>query len=281
MYIHKTFKGINSIEHGYSFVGQYGRMGEKRAKRKKATPEQMARQNQFNKENMIRRLIKANFYPNDLWICLKYPKGTRKDMVSFKKDFNSFIRRMKNDYSKRGEELKYIYRLEIGKRGGLHVHLIVNRIWGTDLLCQKNWSGGLCDFTPMYQKGDYRALAAYIAKPLPTTDENFEQLNLFDDFSQKEIKQLAKYGRSRNLVVPEPEVKKYVKRTMKNIIENGPKAREGYYIDKDSIRMGINPINGLSYVYYTEVKQKQEMRPIRYIPEENINKSKRKRREVS
>ena len=39
----------NSIETEYKFAGKYGAKGEKRAKRKKATPEQMAKQNQINK----------------------------------------------------------------------------------------------------------------------------------------------------------------------------------------------------------------------------------------
>lgn len=78
----------NSIETEYKFAGKYGAKGEKRAKRKKATPEQMAKQNQINKENRIRRLIKANFYPSDLWVTLKYPKGTRKSYEEVMKDMN-------------------------------------------------------------------------------------------------------------------------------------------------------------------------------------------------
>lgn len=279
MHIKKTYEGINSTEYEYTFAGHYGMKGEKRAKKKKATPEQMARQNQINKENMIRRLIKYNFYPNDLWICLKYPKGTRKDMNEFTKDFQKFIRKTRIDYSKRGESFKYIYRLEIGKQGGLHIHLLVNRIWGTDLLIQKNWIGGLCDFTPLYEKGGYSALAAYIAKPIPYEDETFKQMSFIEEYSNKEIKQLSKYGTSRNLTRPEPEVKTYKRRTVRELIENGPVARPGYFIDKDSIRIGINQYTGYSYIHYTEMKIKQAMRPVKYIPEPI--KVKQQRRDVS
>lgn len=87
----------NSIETEYKFAGKYGAKGEKRAKRKKATPEQMAKQNQINKENRIRRLIKANFYPSDLWVTLKYQKGTRKPYEQVAKVYaDSFPARVDN-----------------------------------------------------------------------------------------------------------------------------------------------------------------------------------------
>lgn len=278
MRLEKIYHGINSTEYEYTFVGHYGCKGEKRAKRKKKTPEQMARQNQINRENKIRRLIKCNFYPNDLWICLKYPKGTRKSISEFKNDFDKFIRSTRRDYAKRGEPFKYIYRLEVGKRGGLHIHLLCNRIWGTDLLIQKNWIGGLADFTPLYERGGYAALAAYITKPLPYEDETFQQLSFFDEYSKTDIKQLTTYNCSRNLKRPEPEIKEYKRRTVRDLVENGPKARPGYYIDKDSIRIGVNQYTGYSYVHYTEVKIKQEMRPVRYIPEPETRK---RRKDVS
>ena len=278
MRIKKTYRGINSNEYEYTFAGHYGAKGEKRAKRKKKTPEQMARQNQINKENTVRRVIKSNFFPNDLWICLKYPKGTRKCMEEFVKDFNKFIRKTRTDYSKRGEAFKYIYRLEIGKRGGLHIHLICNRIWGTDILVQKNWIGGLCDFTPMFERGGYAALAKYITKPLPVEDETFKQMSMFEDYTKKEIKQLSKYGCSKNLKRPELEVKEYKRRTVRKLIEEGPVATPGYFIDKDSIQTGVNPYTGLSYIRYTEVKIKQETRPVK-IP--RLVTEEYKRREVS
>ena len=41
---------------------------------------------------------------------------------------------------------------------------------------------------------------------------------------------------------------------MRRLIEEGPKPREGYYIDKNSIRTGINRYTGKSYYQYTEIK---------------------------
>lgn len=62
-----TFHFFNSIEYEFKFAGKYGAKGEKRMPKKKATPEQIKLQNQLNREIRVRRLIKANFFPEDLW----------------------------------------------------------------------------------------------------------------------------------------------------------------------------------------------------------------------
>ena len=109
----------------------------------RSTPEQMAKQNQINKENRIRRLIKANFYPSDLWVTLKYQKGTRKPYEQVMKDMALFLQRLRYRYKKLEDVLKYIYRIEIGKRGGIHVHILLNRTKcskGTDTLIAECWT---------------------------------------------------------------------------------------------------------------------------------------------
>ena len=93
-----TYYFQNSIEHAYKFAGHTGAKGEHRAKRKKPTPEQVKRQNQINKENKYRHLLKANFLPGDCWITLKYPAGTRKSMDAVKQDLALFDKRMRRDY---------------------------------------------------------------------------------------------------------------------------------------------------------------------------------------
>lgn len=50
------FPGSNEYE--YKFIGNYGANGEKRHKKQKASPEQIRKQNQRNKEKRIRRLEK-------------------------------------------------------------------------------------------------------------------------------------------------------------------------------------------------------------------------------
>ena len=262
MYNQKIYIGINSIEYIFNFNGKYGCKGEKRASRKKKTPEQMGRQNQINKENKLRRIIAANFYKNDLWVCLKYPKGTKKSVDDVKKDFKNFRDRLKREYDKRGEQLKWISRIEVGEKGGIHVHMLVNRIWMSDILISKHWPGHI-NITPVYEVGNFKKLASYICKPLPKNDD-YEQLSFIEDeYSQSDIKAMSTYSTSRNMIRPEPEVKNYSRRTMRKIINEGPKARPGYYIDKDSIRIGVNQYTGYSYMYYTEVRINPLLRPVK------------------
>ncbi|MBQ8634468.1 MAG: hypothetical protein IJ420_12785 [Lachnospiraceae bacterium] len=242
----------DSIEREIKWAGKYGAKGEKRSKRKKATPEQIARQNQQNKEKKLRRLIKANFLPGDLWCTLKYPKGTRKTTEEYKKDIVAFITRCRREWKKRNTPFKFIYRLEIGKRGGVHLHMICNRLDpekgkpDTDIILQEAWQQGRINYESLYDAGGFQALAEYIAKQTETG-----QLSLFDKSEQKAYRD---YSCSRNLERPEPEIKEYKRRTVRSLVQEGPEPTPGYYIDKDSVRQGINPYNGLSYCHYIEYR---------------------------
>lgn len=242
----------NSTEYEYKYAGRYGAKGEKRAKRTKATPEQIEKQNQANREKKVRRLIKANFIPDDLWITLKYPAGTRKPLEEVKKNLSDFLSGMRREYKKRKETFKFVYRIEIGKRGGIHVHILINRSQGkpdTDIVVQKLWKHGRANFESIYEFGGYQRLANYIVKK--PNDEQTGQLSLFPE---KERKELIKYSSSRNLVRPKPERTVYRKWTVKKLIEEGPRPTPEYYIDKDSIVSGTNRYTGMSYYQYTEYR---------------------------
>lgn len=249
MYVHDKWVFRDSIEHEYKYMGRYGAKGEKRAKRKKATPEQICMQNQRNREKKVRRLIKANFTQGDYWLTLKYPKGTRKPIGDVMHDVRLFLRRMRKAYGKSGHELKFIYRVEIGSLGGIHIHMIVNRIPDTDVAAKAWRDFGMINYTPLYDAGGYRSLASYLVKP----DES-GQMSFIDDAGQT-----SRYSSSRNLIRPVPERKEYRKRTMERMIRDGIKPTEGYYIEKDTIVSGVNPYTGMSYLQYTEARKKREI----------------------
>ncbi len=258
MYWIDIYRFLKSNEYEYKYPGRYGAKGEKRKKREKATPEQIAKQNQMNREKRMRHLIKENFNENDLWITFKYPKGTRKLIREFKNDLRKFLRKARKEYKKLGEEFKYIYRIEIGSKGGIHIHMLANRIRDADLILQKEWmkiTGGRTHYESLYEQGGYEKLAAYIVKKPEKESEEYKQLSLFDEDDQRE---LLRVSTSRNLIRPEPERKIYYRRTLRDLIENGPKPTPGYYIDKSSIRTGVNRYTGMSYYYYTEYRIRAE-----------------------
>ena len=240
-----------SIEVEIKHRGRYGAKGEGRHKKKMPTPEQIQKQNQLNKEKRMRRLIKANFKKNDLWITLKYQKGERKPLAEVVKDLKRFLRRLRTAYKARGMPLKYIYRIEIGRLGGIHIHLILNRIQDADLMIQRFWQQGRASFEAMYESGGFEALASYIVKPPP--EEIKGQISLFE-FWERKI--LVKYSTSRNLKRPQPKTQFYLAPTVMRIIKNGPKPKKGYYIDRDSVRITTNFFTGLPSISYTLIKYK-------------------------
>ena len=275
-YWHDIYNFSRSIEHVFKFAGHYGAKGEKRAKKEKATPEQIAKQNLRNKETRMRRLMKANFEANDLWCCCKYPKGIRLPLQEVKKDKERFLRYLRQEYKKRGVPFKWVARLEVGERGGIHFHILINRIWTaqTDMIISGAWSkalekstmqgknntDGLVDWKATYDTGGFKELAEYICKqPEPDTPE-YEQLSLFP---REEQKILLSITSSRNLIRPEPERKYYSRRTMRDLVENGPKPTPGYYIDMDSLYIGENPYTGYSYCKYTEIKIEESRKKTR------------------
>ena len=251
MYNRNLYRFKTSNEYEFSWVGKYGAPGEKRQKKRKPTPEQVRKQNQFNRVNKVRRLIKANFTSRDYWCTLKYPKGARPPIETVKKDLKNFFTKMRSRYKKHNQPFKYIYRVEIGRRGGVHIHVLLNRIRGTpdtDIIVRDCWKhAGSINYQLLYETGGYEELAEYIVK-VPD-DEQMQQLSLFDDSDQKKLRS---YNHSKNLIIPLPEKKKYLRWTMKKIVDNGPVPTKGYYIDKNSIRSGINQYTGKSYLYYTE-----------------------------
>ena len=256
MYVKDSWYLGNYIEHELKYPGNYGAKGEKRKKKTKPTPEQIRRQNQYNREVKYRRLLRFNFFPGDFWVTLKYRKGTRKTLEELGKDRDKFLRILRGKFRKLGRELKWIGRIEIGKRGGLHMHFVINRIPGeahTDLVIRDAWrrvtEAGSIDYTTIREQGGCEGLAKYITKQ--AEEQVVGQLELFPEENRK---QLLSVSCSRNLDRPQPVRKEYRHWTMRRILQDGPRPTPGYYIDEDSIVKGVNPFTGLSYYKYTEIR---------------------------
>ena len=235
-YIETRYRFRDSIEIERRHSGRYGAPGQRRLKRKKPTPEEIKKQNQRHREKNMRRIIKANFVENDYWTTLTYRNGQRPDQTEAKKHTAKFLRKLRAAYRARGIELKYIIKTEVSSRGFVHHHILCNRGPDADLIIRKLWKYGTVDIKLTYADGDYRALAEYIVKQ-----------------DEEKTKGSSRYSRSRNLTVPQPE-----KRIMKRKDwDKDPRPHKGYYIDKDSIVEGINPITGYRYQYFTMIRIKR------------------------
>lgn len=254
--VYRYGPGKKYIEHEYKCKGRYGANGEKRAPKKKVTPEQIRKQNQWKKEKEVLRVMRENFGEGDLWATLKLPKGTRMGKEKILDIRDKFFRKLRDRYKSRKQALKYMYRIEIGERGGIHIHLLINRLDGkpwTAEVVSRIWeelAGGHVHYTPVYEQGGMKELADYLTKPVK--EEITGQLTLFG--TEEEQKIFSKYGCSRSLKRPEKETHEYKRRTIRRLVENGPEPTPGYYIDQDSVRYGTNPFTGMTYYYYTEIK---------------------------
>ena len=67
-----SFRGGDIIDTEEYHDGKYGAPGEKRIKRKKATPEEMERVNKRNKEKRCRQRMLTYFREGDLFATLTY-----------------------------------------------------------------------------------------------------------------------------------------------------------------------------------------------------------------
>lgn len=219
-----------------SFPANYGAPGEKREKKQKRTPEDVRRQNERNRWKRVQRIILANFHEGDWHLILKYTKGTNpEDYKEAKKHLKKFIEKMRAAYKKAGVPFKWIAVTERGKKGKiLHHHLIIEDIEEDGIrtvdLVKQIWRHGGQFFSSLYEDGDYEQLAEYIVKS-----------------ETKEECGWCTYSRSRNLIVPQAKVEIVRRRKWKN----PPAAPKGWYVVKDSIWNGINPVTGYPVQHYT------------------------------
>ncbi len=230
MYIEKTYDLGDVKEIARYYPGRYGAPGCKRRPKKKATPEDIRRQNQGNRARKIQRLILANFKENDWYLTLTYRKEERPgSMEEAKRRRKKFFADMRKAYRKAGYEFKFVCITELGKRGAVHHHLIIENIasekLNTTKMITKLWKYGGRHFDPLYEEGEFEELADYLTK------EQGKECN---------------YTRSKNLIVPQPVREKVYRRKW----DEEPKPEEGYYIIKDTLINGINPVTGRPYQHY-------------------------------
>lgn len=240
-YRKKIYKFKNAIEIEEYHTGRYGAPGERRQKKRKVTTEIIERRNQYNKEKLARRKLRTHFKVNDYFTDLTYRREERpENMEAAKEHFREFIRTIRREYRKRGEELKWMRNIEVGTKNGWHIHLVVNRIKDTDIILRRAWEHGKVINELLYEKGEFAKLAAYITKT-PKTDPRLKD---------------SHYSASRNLPIQDPEEKRYLYwKTWKET-----KVPEGFYLDKESYSEGVNPITGYRYRTYTLLRNTKKER---------------------
>ena len=210
-----------------------------RKKRRNPTPEQMKKYNQTQRERKIIRETHANFQAGDLYLTLKYSKGFRPTVEQAKQDKLRLLRALRDYCRKNGIKFKYIFTTEIGERGGIHHHMILGAmdVQVVERLWKRVTDGhGNVHFEFLYGN-DFSKLAKYFV------GERCTDLSEQKEESSKE----KRYSTSQGLVRPKASKPKKIPA---NSWREEPVAPKGYYVDKESIYTGINPVTGYGYQFY-------------------------------
>lgn len=226
------------IEIDKYYTANYGAPGMKRAEKKNRTPEEMAKQNYWKRCRDLRRIIELNFGEGDLHVVLTCKKEERPDKEEAPKVIRKFRDRLAREYKKQVWELKYVITCEIGQRGAVHWHMIINNMTSertsTTKLIQKYWIRGRPYFTALDGSGDYKKLAEYIVK------ETAEKIK------KEETCEKLSYIASRNL--KKPQVKRSNVKAKK--WKKEPVVPKGWELVAESLINGINRYTGLPYQKY-------------------------------
>lgn len=261
-YLKKTCVLPYRIEVEKVHSSRYGSRGMKYAPKKKATAEEMQLVNERNRIKKLYRKIAANFDFGDYHMQLTYRPSDRPSAEAARECLKDFLKQMRREFKKRGQELKYIVTTEY-QTTAIHHHLVINEIGETAKLAAKCWKYGKVFFSVVYENGEVMNLAAYLIK---------ETQNSFRD---PENPSKLSYSCSRNLINPKEKVEVVKADTWMEI----PVPPAGYWIRKDSIVSGFSKITGYPYQYYTCVKYDADV--MREDDDGWIRPRKRKRKEES
>ena len=241
-----TFRKGDVIEVEEFHDGNYGAPGSRRGSRRKATAEQMALVNRYNKAKRCRHRLLQYFNSGDLFATLTYEKTNRPaDMDAAKKDFRKAMRSVRKEYKKLGIILRWIANIERGTKGAWHIHLVIKEAGNTASILKKAWNlGGIyAEQIALNNKlydVDFTKLACYMTK-----DENTTEKKLDGSRSKPRLSEAA-YSTSRNMPLAEPKIDR-IMRWKEKI-----KPKKGYSIEKEF--HGYNPVTGFMYRRYTMIR---------------------------
>lgn len=253
-YLQRTVVAGDTMEIYKTQSSRYG-VYIPRSENKGNTPEEMKKNNQRNAQRKLRQLINANFQDDDYHLIYRYFKQTRpgswKEAVE---EMRRYWRRMQYEAKKEGITLRYIWEIEIGGRGAIHFHVIVNKAdisfftkqWKRQVTGEdgkKTWVKlGTIFCVPLWTDGQYRDLAKYIVKQ---TSKTFREMGG------------KRWNRSRNLIKPKETVKEIKAKQWRM----EPKPPKGYIFDPSfPLENGICSITGLRYQRYGLIRIERQKR---------------------
>ena len=247
-YLEKIIDRGNVIEVQKYTNGRFGKKdntGKSAAER--VTPAEQLRWQSKEAVRKVWRMLrdKANFSPGDLWVTLTYPQKTTPDSETVRRNIKEFLKRMRRQFRKIGKECKYIFSVGRGKRGAVHLHMVMSKI-DTEIVSttwQNIVNGGkwVHVHTEHLDKSqNWHKVAQYIIK-------NGEETFLSDDPIIKK-----RFSSSRNLRDAKPRARIVFARRWKE----QPPERKGYYIDHELSYNGVNKYGyPMQYTVYVRLDE--------------------------
>ena len=222
----------------------YSRKHQPKTKRVKRGKPSRAEQININIRKQVEQLrwtLNCNFEEGDFFATFSFKKEERPDTYEeLIKCKDKLIRELRKAYRSKGRELKFVYVIEIGKRGAAHIHMVLKSI-DTKVL-KRCWDRGYIHINLLDSTGQYGDLASYLVK----------------EKGRRKMEQCGgkTYSASRNL--KKPIIKKQVIWN-RDFFREDARSRKGYYIDKrhdeenGGIRKGYT-MTGYPFMEYIQVK---------------------------
>lgn len=237
MYIKEVCLAGEVLEIRKYFSSRYGKR-IRPGPRERPTPEAVKRGNLRKQERELRRLMNANFKDRrDALITLEWRRGEAPyTSEGMQREVQKFIRKLRVRYRKKDKPLRYIYTMEVGPRGGKHVHMMLSHIDIREL--GECWEG-VIHAEPLWSGGQYGDIAAYFLKYALKTEA-------------AEGRKLGKrrYTPSKNLI--KPKVRKTIVRAAS--FRKKIRERKGWILDKTRIREGVSEDYGFPYLEYSYIR---------------------------
>ncbi len=253
-YLQRTVVAGDTIEVYKTQSSRYG-LAIPRSENAGKTPEATLRNNQRLAERRLRQIINTNFQDDDYHLIFRYFLHTRPATgKEAAEEMRRYWRRLQYDAKKAGISLRYIWAMEVGKKGAVHFHAIVNRqdlpfftrqwkrqVAGEDR--KKTWIKlGTVYCVPLWTDGQYKDLAKYVIKQ---TSKTFRQMGG------------KRYNCSRNLKKPKETVKEVKARQWRQ----EPKPPKGYIFDPSfPLENGVCSVTGLRYQRYGLIRIDRQRR---------------------
>ena len=222
------------------------RTEKRRRPKTNKTPEAVAKINKINQERELTAKLNASFEPGDWWITLSNEYETT--IADSMERMSKLKRGLQRYCKKNGIPFKIVETMGIGHRSGkVHHHLVMNKEIPLQVL-YRYWQEEKVFAQPL--KGyNYQRVARYILKNA-------------EESKNRRGKYMKAFRCSRQVVKPEPRVESVKRQPTYDIEDIRP--RQGYQIDRDSIRMYEHPITGAVCLEYIEVSLQPEPRIRRY-----------------